>query len=282
MTTLRFWYLYFRAVRRLRGYRPKKVTFRSLARWAHQFPQGYRAELIRLVANMKFVSEDETIRWLVNLNKQVLKTLKSDGVTLRQVVYVTTDTAGSSSSVMLNLLRDRANLERQGATLLNSGEGEAIHRTTMKLKSGAIIYVDDFAGTGKQFVRSRLRVAEYIAGAFSEFFLIPYVCEEALLKCKAAGVETRFGFVHKRSQRPLRQECKFLPDGRREEIVALSRKKIGNTKSLLGFGGLATNVIFYRNAPNTTPLLFRGNLYQKPIHGVVPRFDDLELDANQK
>ena len=229
---------------------------------------------------MKFVSEDETIRWLVDLNKQVLKALKSDDVTLSHVVYVTTDTAGSSSGVMLNLLRDRAHLERQGATLLNSGESEAIHNTTMKLKSGAIIYVDDFAGTGKQFVRSRQHVAEYIVGTFSEFFLIPCICEEALLKCKEAGVETRFGFVHKRSQRPLLQECKSLPHDRREEIVALSREKFGNRQSLLGFDGLATNVIFYRNAPNTTPLLFRGNLYQKPIHGVVPRFDDLELDAN--
>ena len=282
MTTLRLWFLYFKAVRRLRGYQPKKVTLLTLARWAHQFPLVYRAELIRLVANMRFVSEDETIHWLVDLNKEVLETLKSYDVSISQVIYITTDTAGSSSGVMLNLLRDRANLERLGATLLNSGEGEEIHKTTMKLKSGAIIYVDDFAGTGKQFVRSRRRVAEYIAGAFSEFFLIPCVCEEALLKCKAAGVETRFGFVHKRSQRPLLQECKFLPYDRREELVTLSRTQFGDTKPLLGFDGLATNVIFYRNAPNTTPLLFRGNLYQEPIHGIVPRFDDLELGANQK
>ena len=135
---------------------------------------------------------------------------------------------------MLNLLRDRAHLERQGATLLNSGEGEAIHKATMKLKSGAIIYVDDFAGTGKQFVRSRRHVAEYIVGTFSEFFLIPCICEEALLKCKEAGVETRFGFVHKRSQRPLLQECEFLPHDRREEIVALSRETFGKQKIITG------------------------------------------------
>ena len=28
----------------------------------------------------------------------------------------------------------------------------------------------------------------------------------------------------------------------------------------LGFGGVASNVVLYRNAPNTTPLLLRGNL----------------------
>ena len=260
---------------KLRDYRAKKVSFGELRSWAKQFPSRYRPDLIRLAGNLEFVSEEETIDWLVALNDQILDALGEDDVSIKNVIYVTTDTAGSSSGVMLNHLRDRANLERRGAQFLDSRDVNGIQEATRKLGSGAIVYVDDFAGTGKQFTRSRRGVAEYIIGAFSEFFLLPCICEEALLKVTGIGVEPLARIVHMRSERPLLEECRFLKPGRRKRLVELSGEHWGISKVSLGFGGLATNVIFYRNAPNTTPLIFRGSLGQKPFHGIVPRFDDL-------
>ena len=118
-------------------------------------------------------------------------------------------------------------------------------------------------------------MAEYIVGSFSEFFLLPCICEEAVTRMEEIGVESRAGFVHRRDERPLRPECRFLPEDRRLRLIELSRENWGNRRKSLGFGRLATNVIFYRNAPNTTPLIFRGSLGQHPYHGIVPRFDDL-------
>ena len=274
---LRRWWWALVAARRLRCYQPKKVTFLAVLHWAHQFPEKYRTELVRLVANIRFVSEDETICHLVALNGKVLEALKADGLSAKSVIYITTDTAASSSSVMLDLLRNRANLERKGARFLHSGEGEAIHEATMELERGAIIYVDDFAGTGKQFAKTRTRVADYIAGVFSEFFLIPCICEEAYKICKEMGVQAESGFIHKRNQRPFLKESLLLSQEQREEMISVFREKFGQAKPIMGFAGLATNVVFYRNAPNTTPLVFRGSLEQQPVHGILPRFDDLNL-----
>ena len=269
------WWWAFQAARKLRGYEPKNVTLREVMRWAGQFPKRYRNELVRLVARFRFVSKEETARHLVGLNRKVLDSLKEDGLSEKNVIYITTDTAGSSSSAMLDLLRRRANLERAGAIFLHYVEGEEIQRKTLQLQYGAIIYVDDFAGTGKQFSRSRQRVAEYITGGFSEFFLVPCICEEAIEQCKKIGVQVESGFVHSRSQRPLHSQSEFLSPNKRKELLRICRKKIGAGKPILGFDSLATNVVLYRNAPNTTPLVFRGNLRQQPVHGILPRFDDL-------
>ena len=223
-----------------------------------------------------FVSEEETGHSLKRANDTMLDNLKEDGIGPENVIYVSTDKAGSSSGVMLNMLRDRANLERQGSTFLHYGEGIRIQDTTVQLAYGAIAYVDDFAGTGKQFTRSRDSVAPYIAGTFSEFLLLPCICEEAQTKIRAAGIESISEIVHERSERPFLPECNFLTQIQRERLLALSRLH-WKPRTSMGFDGLATNVVFYRNAPNTTPLLFRGNLGQKPIHGIVPRYDDLPV-----
>ncbi len=267
---------YIRAARRLRSYKPKKVTLWTLVRWARQFPKDCRADLIRLVANLRFLSEEETIAHLVDLNRMVLCALEKDGIDIRNVIYVSTDTAGSSSSVMLNLLRDHANLEQRRAKFLHSGEGLKIQQCTRKLERGAIVYVDDFAGTGKQFIRSRRHVAEYVVGAFSEFFLLPCICEEAQSRVEAAGIKSLSGFVHKKSERPFLGDCDFLEPGQRERLLKLSYKH-WNERAALGFCRLATNVVFYRTTPNTTPLIFRGNRGQDPFRGVIPRYDDLPV-----
>ena len=133
-----------------------------------------------MAAKIRFVTKQEAVGKLLELNSQVLTALNQDGVDHGRVIYVTTDSAGSSSGVMLNLLRDRGNLERKGAKFLDSKDAIGIQEMTAKLGRGALIYIDDFAGTGKQFIRSRRNVAEYVVGTFSEFFLLPCICEEAL------------------------------------------------------------------------------------------------------
>lgn len=242
--------------------------------WVRQFPIEHRPTLIRLAGNLRFVSRQETVKALLELNDGVLKALAVEDVTVKSVIYVTTDTAGSSSGVMLNLLRDRANLERQGARFLDSKDLKGIRKTTARIRRGAIIYVDDFAATGNQFSRSREIVYNEIRGAFSEFFLLPCICEEAHLRIEDMGVEPRAGIIHRVQERPLLEQCDFLSGERRGALVALSRR-YWRRKWAMGYRGLATNVVFYSNAPNTTPRIFRGHIGQSPLRGIVPRFDDL-------
>ena len=274
MLAQRLWWAA-RTAYKLRGYEPRRVTIASVLKWSRQFPSTYRTQLVRLAANLQFISEEETIAALLDLNNRVIKALREDGVTEQNIVYVTTDSAGSSSEVMLDLLRRWANLEKKGANFFHASDGEQIQKKTLELKVGAIIYIDDFAGTGKQFARTRRIVADYIVGGFSEFFLVPCICEEALNRCKEIGVQAESKVTHFRKERPLLDESEFLSLDERQSLLNLIRERFGKKEISLGFNKLATNILIYRNAPNTTPLIFRGNLGQEPLHGIVPRFDDL-------
>ena len=101
-------------------------------------------------------------------------------------------------------------------------------------------------------------------GTFSEFLLLPCICEEALDKVAGSGVVPLAGFTHGKSDRPLRAECSDLSADRREALINLSVDKLGGSPCVPGFRRPGPNVVLYRNAPNTTPLLFRGNLRQAP------------------
>jgi hypothetical protein len=258
-----------------RGYKPQPVTPLSVWRWLSQFPVPSRRWLLLLLDYVIYISEKVTIQNLVSLNQDILSRLCSDGIGLDRTIYVAIDTAGSSSHVMLNLLRDVENLERRGARLVDSKDTYSLNKLTSAIGSGAIIYVDDFAGTGKQFRRNRDWTAQFIFGAFSEFLLAPVICEEAYQRIEESGVVPVSSFRHTIDQRPLHQKSKVIVDAWRAQIIDLCKKI--NPDSGLGFGNLATMVVFYRNAPNTMPLVFRGSLRQVPYRGIFPRSDDLSF-----
>jgi hypothetical protein len=256
-----------------RGYRPQAVTLRSLWLWLKQFPKSIRPHLLLLLNYIIYISEKETSSILVNLNNHVMEILASDGIEIDSIIYVSIDEAGSSSPVMLNLLRDTAKLERKGAHLVDSKDIIRLNKLTGDIGVGAIIYVDDFAATGNQFSKNRKWVSDYIVGSFSEFFIAPCMCEEAVECIKSIDVFTVPGFVHRKEQRPLHEECNILKNEVKELIVEQCR--IISPTAGLGFGNLATMVVMYRNAPNTMPLVFRGSLEQRPYRGIFPRWRDL-------
>lgn len=266
-------YLASRALFRLRGYEPQPVTPARLINWLFQFPSEDRLALLQLLNNVQVISKKEVIRSLVELNEEMLSRLHNDGIGIENVVYVSLDSAGSSSGVILNLLRDHANLERRGARFLHSKDVSGLQDVTKELGRGALVYVDDFAGTGKQFIRNRRHSAPYVIGSFAEFFLLACICEEALSKLDDLGVVPMSGVVHTKNQRPLHADATLLPLDAKQVLIQLCEKI--HKQQGLGFEKLATSIVLYRNAPNTTPLILRGNLRQSPHCGILPRYDDL-------
>jgi hypothetical protein len=224
---------------------------------------------------VRYFSEDETRDALVELNDRLLAHLSAAGLAEESVIYVSVHDPGSSSHVMLNLLRDAALLERRGCRFLDWRDTMRLHTLTNELEQGAIVYVDDFAGTGHQFCRSRNFAAEYFVGTFAEYFLLPCICEEAAMMIQSCGVEPRYAHLHTQTERPLHNASNMLRRDAKTRLLDLCRTVHGHGGSGLGYGELATAVVFYRNAPNTVPLLLRGNISQNRYVGVLPRTTDL-------
>jgi len=174
---------------------------------------------------------------------------------------------------MLNMLRDRGRLERKGCYFVDSKNSRGIFDTTTKLQQGAIIYVDDFSATGNQFSEVREYLAQYVIGNFSEFFLLPSICEEAHYQLGKIGVEPMAKIIHPKADRPLHQNSSLLDKATKDRLINICNQI--DKRGALGYRGLATMIVYYRNAPNTVPVIIRGCVKQEPWVGILPRTTDL-------
>lgn len=220
-----------------------------------------------------YISEADTIKGLVSQHRDIRKRLSEAGIELDRIIYMSIDTAGSSSPVILNLLRNAENLERQGANLIDSKDILKIRDLTSQIGSGAIIYVDDFSGTGTQFKDNRKWTAPFLLGSFSEFFLAPVICEEASNRIKSLGVAPFSSYLHTKKERPLHPESNIIDSNMKANIVNLCNSI--NAQAGLGFDNLASMVVSFGDSPDTMPLVFRGSRGQTPYRGIFPRHDDL-------
>jgi hypothetical protein len=264
---------YTRLVWRYRHYRPQPVSFNALRRWLAQFQKQDRRLLTNLASKIVFFSESQTKKALVDQNDALLARLRASGLRLPNIIYVSLHDAGSSSPAMLNMLRDAARLERLGCRLMDSQNALGINKLTNKLGEGAIVYVDDFLGTGDQFCSARDFMMASVVGSYSEFLLVPCICEEAYSRLAKIGVEVFTRVIHLRAERPLHDNCRILDQQVKTRLRSLCAQI--DARSSLGYAGLASMIVFYRNAPNSLPAIFRGNVDQKPYVGLLPRISDL-------
>jgi hypothetical protein len=100
------------------------------------------------------------------------------------------------------------------------------------------------------------------------------ICEEAFEKLTERGIQAFAGHKHVRAERPLHAESPVFSEDERKRVAAVCK---GINKFGLGFQDLATMVVLYRNAPNSVPVLLRGNVNQAPFFGIFPRWMDLPV-----
>lgn len=259
---------------RFRGYSPKSVTPSSVWTWLKQYPAEDRFLVKKAALHLRYVNGAQFTAALCDRNLALLSKLTHAGIQHKNIIYVSVGEAGSSSHMALNLIRDRALLENLGCILIDASDVQKLLTTTTRLQSGAIIYVDDFSGTGNQFCESRAFIGEYIGGNFSEYFLLHTVCEEAYLEIEKAGVSPWAFYIHPKKERPMHESSTIFNRGEREKLETLSKLSV-KKKGALGYRDLASMVVFYKNAPNGVPPLFRGDHGQRKILGLVPRTSDL-------
>ncbi len=254
-------------------YVPQAVSRVTVSAWLDQYDHDDQKYLLTLLWHVTYISAKETLRALCDLNRALLKKLAADGIPHSKVIYVQVDDAGSSSHWILALLKHAERLENLGCTFLDSKNVRGLNEATTRVGDGAIVYVDDFAGSGNQFCRSRDFAIDHAVGNFSEFFLLPCICEEAVQQLDERGIEARALYVHEKKDRLLHPDAKICPTQVKERLLALSAKI--NPKYPLGYANLGSMVVFSRNCPNSVPLLLRGSKNQKPIVGILPRTTDL-------
>ena len=260
---------------RCHDYKPQPLNWLSVKNWTKQF-KGDRRLAERLIDKVFYISESETRTYLVDQNAALMKRLADAGVPSNKLIYVQVHDAGSSSPVMLNLLRDSAGLEKLGCRFVDCHDTMRMTKLMNELGEGALIYVDDFVGTGNQFCEERDFAAKnFLVNTFSEFLIAPSICEEAYYKLAERGIEAFTGKLHYKAERPLHANSTIFKKEEKERL-ALMCKGVSSSFGL-GYKGLATMVVFYRNAPNTVPIILRGSMNQTPFSGIFPRTTDLPV-----
>jgi hypothetical protein len=264
-----------RAVDRYPDYKPQPVTLRTMYRWIKQFKPDDRRHVGQLLDRVIYLSEAVVKKLLVEQNEALMQRLASAGLPPEKLVYVQVHEAGSSSPVMLNLLRDAAGLEQRGCKFLDANNTLGFNKITNDLEEGALIYVDDFVGTGNQFCEARDFAAKFIEGTFSEFLLVPIICEEGFYPLGERGIEAFAGHVHSKAERPLHANSNLLDKKTKKRLIEVCSE----IDPHMGLGWLdsAAMVVLYRNAPDNIPILFRGNEKQAPFVGIFPRTTDMPV-----
>jgi hypothetical protein len=262
---------------RFHDYKPQHVSRASVARWMKQFKSKGDLKLAcALLDKVIYFSENETKKILLQQNKSLMEDLKRAGLSARKLIYLQTDDAGSSSPTMLGMLRNSAGLEQHGCKLLDGRDALGINAETRKREQGAIIYIDDFVGSGKQFERARNFAQQSVVGTFSEFLLVPSICEEGYAKLTQMGVVVYSGHIHSKAERPLHDHSHLMTGKGRERLTEICKEV--RPKTALGYENMATMVVIYRNAPNSIPAVLRGSDKQDPFYGLFPRFQDLPIN----
>ncbi|MGY3407234.1 hypothetical protein ACVWZV_003347 [Bradyrhizobium sp. GM5.1] len=257
------------------GYLPQPLTLRRIGRWIQQFKPDDRKHVTGLLKNIIYLSEKRVRRILLEQNQTLMERLAQAGLPPEKLIYVQVHEAGSSSPVMLNLLRDAAGLEQRGCRFLDANDTLGVNKVTNELAEGALIYVDDFVGTGTQFCQARDFTAKYVEGTFSEFLIAPCICEEGIYPLGERGIEAFAGHVHSKSERPLHPNSHLLDKATKKRLVEICQEI--NPYMGLGWLDSAVMVVLYRNAPDNIPILFRGSEKQDPYVGIFPRTTDLPI-----
>ena len=265
-----------RAVVRFHDYNPQRVSMASASRWMKQFTDKKDLKLAcSLLENVIYFSERNTKKILLQQNTALMADLQRVGLTTKKLIYLQTDVAGSSSPMMLGMLRNAAGLEQLGCKLLDGRDAMGINDATRMREQGAIVYIDDFVGSGNQFEKARNFAQESVVGTFSEFLLVPSICEEGYAKLTRMGVTVYSGHIHSKAERPMHTNSHLMDAEGRERLIELS-KQVRKAQPL-GYEGMATMVVLYRNSPNSIPAILRGSDKQKPFYGLFPRYKDLPV-----
>lgn len=222
---------------------------------------------------VRFVSKHEARGVLLDQLEEVVRIIIANGGSLQSIVVVPASGDGESSGEVWGMLREEPTLQELGIKFF-SGNPMQLGQLVRGLQNPVVIFVDDFAGTGNQFCKA------YVAWSAMlhmhqpvTYFVACVMCSPAIAKVGGVGVIPIPGIEHSANEMfkaACERTCGF------EGYHALmSYAEELHSKLPLGFNGMGTMIVVYRNSSNNMSFLLRGSMGQRIWFGLFPRRDQL-------
>lgn len=264
---------YFSIPKRFQGYEPRSVTPLVVWKFLRQFQRRHRPYMVKLLACVRYVGRDEARRILCDQLQSVIETCRATGTQPQSIVVVPASSKGESSDVAHDMLKADERVAQSGVQFFK-GNPLQLGQLLRTISSPVVVFVDDFAGTGKQFcdAHSAWNATMQLHNPVT-YFVTCVMCSPAVHKIGSIGVIPSPGIEH-RTVEMFKQACEEACgfDG---YCALMSYAKEIHSKLPLGFDNMGTMILMYRNAPNNMPFLLRGTQGQRVWYGLFPRKDQL-------
>lgn len=238
-------------------FRGRGLTGQLLGQWFSRFgPDQYRLARRFLLA-ARFFRATVINDALVRESNRVMEHLQNQGVPPDEVLVVQVDDLASSAAKAVTTFRKNApsgktcnySLATDTQTLISLARGRRI---------SAVIYVDDFIGTGDQLQGARIGVISALGLAVPEYVITAIILEEAkALLDRECSVQHYY--VHNRSERPMLPECRAFSSHDQRVLFDVS-SNVGEGLPL-GYGTCASMVVLADDVPDNSPALLREALF---------------------
>lgn len=259
--------------RKFREYRPRRITAWSIYSYLRQYDPSHRLHALTLLKGIMFITRENLLNLMVQEIKKIVERADSDGIPAYSVVIVPASLAGQSSREIHGELSKDPRIKDFNVSLFD-GNPMQLAQLIKKMSDPIVVFVDDFAGTGQQFIEAHKGWSSAIQ-PYSPvtYFVACVMCTPAITKVTVAGVIPSPGVEHKQEdmfERYSHQYCGF--DG---HCILMSYATEIHSRWPLGFNNMGAMTVIYRNSANNMPFLLRGTQGQRVWRGLFPRIDQL-------
>lgn len=238
-------------------------------KWIMQIPKDRRDIVKTLILNMSYYSNETANKWLKNLHNDLLM---CDNVTDDNTIYVFIKSndglSNSSNDYWTNykaINRINKNLCVENMNAITEYQWGFIDN---------IVFIDDFSGTGKSFIKELKRNPKRYSGK-RVFFIALNIMQFAIdnINDFASKHKIEIVFLISDIQKKAFERKLFSNESKiKKDIEAMSEKFKIPKHEILGFEESESLVAFYNNTPNNTLGFIR---YDTDSYcSIFPRRDD--------
>lgn len=264
----------YRLSKRFRSYEPRPVTPIVAFRYLRQFPRDLRHEITQVLGRVSYLTSAQVKESLFDECRIAITRLLQAGIQEANILIVPAHATGESAVHSLNLIRDSLAVEFPELRFHEAGPAAARDLVRMRAES-AVIFLDDFIGTGDQFTDSLIAWTSALAGRTTRFILVAaVVCSEGKARIEDRGALVQPGLIHSSDDRFLAVCLSACGEESMKRLAVLACEL--QSRMPFGHGNGGSMVVLSRNSPTNLPLLLRGSDGQRVWFGLFPRKDQVE------